>query len=651
MALTLADVKPIENTFKITKQATPDGYKAPAAYTPTGLDTVQGQMTGLLSQNSDYMQSARKSGERMADSRGLLNSGLSSQYSQKAAIDSSLPIAQQDADSRVQSKMQQQEGAIQGALGQQKYGYDLGLLNQGSLNTAGLSTLENQQRSSLSAQESNQGRMAAEDTFGYESKLSKQQSEQERLAAGDTFGYESKLSAQEAGQTTERDKALFGYESKLSTQESDQLRAKEKDLYGYESSLSGQAFTQDLTKDQGLYAFQKEFEIIKNDNSIDQIQESARLQLLHDETLEDLSSNNTQTRDKKLANYALVHDKMMAKINTDNTLTVEDRLALHKENLSTLIGSIDKDKVLSLADKEGAIQKANQEALAYINGDINLDYAKQADARKVINDAEILRLESSLDIGAYEKNRKVDAIYEEEVRTIQSNLDMTAFAKQAYVSNIYDERILKLQNDNTLEQKQKDEDTAVLLQGKELEQAKTEAQFNRDHEKLIQDINNKFGMDSIEAKGAIEKAMQDKDLTADESKYRFAATHDKDIQKINNDNTLSQMDKQEQIDFKKMQFAAAETYRLQDLENASKEKIAAWGLDNDATKALTSQATVLSTTLMESLSRMEENKDLSVEAKTELANRYKQNYQVAIENMGLLWGKPIEFEEPGIMAG
>ena len=59
--------------------------------------TVSGQMRGLLNQNSPYMQAATAGAMRTANQRGLLNSSIAAGEGQKAAIESSMPIAQQDA--------------------------------------------------------------------------------------------------------------------------------------------------------------------------------------------------------------------------------------------------------------------------------------------------------------------------------------------------------------------------------------------------------------------------------------------------------------------------------------------------------------------------------------------------------------------------
>ena len=70
---------------------------ATAAGINTKTDTVGGQMTGLLNQNSPYMQAATAGAMRTANQRGLLNSSIAAGEGQKAAIESALPIAQQDA--------------------------------------------------------------------------------------------------------------------------------------------------------------------------------------------------------------------------------------------------------------------------------------------------------------------------------------------------------------------------------------------------------------------------------------------------------------------------------------------------------------------------------------------------------------------------
>jgi len=79
-------------------------------------NTVAGQMTGLLSSESPYRKAAEASAQRQANDRGLLNSSLAATAGTKAAIESALPIAQQDAGYFQQRGLQEQQGNIQKGL-------------------------------------------------------------------------------------------------------------------------------------------------------------------------------------------------------------------------------------------------------------------------------------------------------------------------------------------------------------------------------------------------------------------------------------------------------------------------------------------------------------------------------------------------------
>lgn len=59
--------------------------------------TVQGRLSGLLSQDSDYIKRARENAKAFANRRGMLNSAMAAGAAEGAAIDRALPIAQQDA--------------------------------------------------------------------------------------------------------------------------------------------------------------------------------------------------------------------------------------------------------------------------------------------------------------------------------------------------------------------------------------------------------------------------------------------------------------------------------------------------------------------------------------------------------------------------
>ena len=152
--------------YEVPEYKAPE-FKAPAAYSPSGNDLVEGRMTGLLNKNSAYMQNARKTGERTAASRGLLNSGLAGEYSQKAAIESALPIAQQDSQSRVGAGMQGSQntfdagmkgyqGEIDAAKSALDYGESLGLTREQENASSRISGQDATQKSLLSTQNAGQ---------------------------------------------------------------------------------------------------------------------------------------------------------------------------------------------------------------------------------------------------------------------------------------------------------------------------------------------------------------------------------------------------------------------------------------------------------------------------------------------------------------
>ena len=97
------------------KAAAPDPTPAQdGAVDPNSL--VENRLGGLLSSNSPYITSARADAQQTANSRGLLNSTMAATAGEKAAIQSALPIAQQDANTYAQRGLQEQQGKIQKGL-------------------------------------------------------------------------------------------------------------------------------------------------------------------------------------------------------------------------------------------------------------------------------------------------------------------------------------------------------------------------------------------------------------------------------------------------------------------------------------------------------------------------------------------------------
>jgi len=79
------------------------------SYVDKSVSTVQGQMETLLDKNSEYMRLAESKAREKAAGRGLSNSSIAGRQGQLAAIESALPIAQQDAQTFAKAQAMQQQ--------------------------------------------------------------------------------------------------------------------------------------------------------------------------------------------------------------------------------------------------------------------------------------------------------------------------------------------------------------------------------------------------------------------------------------------------------------------------------------------------------------------------------------------------------------
>jgi hypothetical protein len=298
-------------------------------------------MTGLLNQNSGYMQTARKSGERVAQSRGLLNSGLAGEYGQKAAIESSLPIAQQDASQRFQSGMAQQQGRVQGALNTQQYGNEANIVNLQSQNAAGLSTLDANQKSSLLAQEGTQDWETQQGLLG--------------------------LQHQSDFAKMEKDAALRQLEL-------DKQAAYEQERYQFEARQAKERMDKEAAYEQEKYTFaaqhDKEVQQIQNDNTMSQMDKQAATQMsqLKYETAEryKLEQLNNESREK-LVGWELT---------SGETKAAASSITLLGDNLLGKIVAIDTDPNMTPEAKTVAIQNAQDSYYAMVDN-IGLMYGAE----------------------------------------------------------------------------------------------------------------------------------------------------------------------------------------------------------------------------------------------------------------------------------
>lgn len=97
------------NSTKVNQDLNANAQVKPAtSYMDNAKSTVAGQLSTLLQADSPYIKQAETKAKEQAASRGLLNSSIAAGAGRTAAIESALPIAQQDAAEYNKFSLQQQ---------------------------------------------------------------------------------------------------------------------------------------------------------------------------------------------------------------------------------------------------------------------------------------------------------------------------------------------------------------------------------------------------------------------------------------------------------------------------------------------------------------------------------------------------------------
>ncbi len=114
----------------------------PASTTVNDNATVENRLTGLLSSGSKYIQANEASSLRKSSARGLLNSSIAAGEGQKAAIESALPIAQQDAKLFGDMALQNNKAENDSSLNNQVAALEFQKTNNNAAITGALTTQE-----------------------------------------------------------------------------------------------------------------------------------------------------------------------------------------------------------------------------------------------------------------------------------------------------------------------------------------------------------------------------------------------------------------------------------------------------------------------------------------------------------------------------
>jgi len=102
----------------VAPTTTPNAYTPaqaadPAKWNVDSNQTVSGQITQLIDQNSPLMEQARTNAKQAANQRGLVNSAMAVSAGESAAYQAALPIAQQDAETNARASSYNTEATNQ----------------------------------------------------------------------------------------------------------------------------------------------------------------------------------------------------------------------------------------------------------------------------------------------------------------------------------------------------------------------------------------------------------------------------------------------------------------------------------------------------------------------------------------------------------
>lgn len=115
---TAADNSATNPSPTVAPTTTPNAYTPaqaadPAKWNVDSNQTVSGQITQLIDQNSPLMEQARTNAKQAANQRGLVNSAMAVSAGESAAYQAALPIAQQDAETNARASSYNTEATNQ----------------------------------------------------------------------------------------------------------------------------------------------------------------------------------------------------------------------------------------------------------------------------------------------------------------------------------------------------------------------------------------------------------------------------------------------------------------------------------------------------------------------------------------------------------
>ena len=310
-----------------TLATAPSAYVAPE-YTPGEDATVEGRLKGLLSTGSPYLDAARARAAGVANSRGLLNSSMAATAGEKAAIESALPIAQQDATTFANAGMTGYQGEITAAQSVQQAGQtqELAKLQAGLTAEVGAAQakLDAALKSGLSSQEAMQTTLLASHQAALQAGLN----EQDALL-------KSSLATLQAGLTA----GLSEQESKQRVYEAAQVALSQSKLNAQEQAAAMERLAAELESKGGLLGKQ-----LEADKEIAQMQQEGanlRAQAENALTAAKLDKETYDNAQGRMAAFSDSYTNQLIALQSDPNLAPESRTAVMEELRTQYIFNMD----------------------------------------------------------------------------------------------------------------------------------------------------------------------------------------------------------------------------------------------------------------------------------------------------------------------
>ena len=180
------------------------------------------QFASTVNQGGLLMRMAQNKGQQSAAGRGLMNSSIGAEASQRAIVDAALPLSQQNTQFAQTKDINQQQADLTSQRDEKQFGYSAKLNDQQNTFTAGQSALDRSQQTNLTNLQ---------------------------------FQNQSQLNNQQNQFTSQRDATLYGYDQNTKAQDFQrQLQTMDKQQQMDLQKLNAQtAATKDINAQQQQY--------------------------------------------------------------------------------------------------------------------------------------------------------------------------------------------------------------------------------------------------------------------------------------------------------------------------------------------------------------------------------------------------------------